>query len=111
MQERPSGDQKAVSVACGGWHTAVIGEKGGVWTCGRGEYGRLGLGDEKSQVGTVVGAVLRMCNGALAMVSCVRGLLAGLYGTWYTFGSVTDFGWWYRILAVSQTFDHITEFW
>lgn len=49
-QERPSDRQKAVSVACGGWHTAVIGEKGGVWTCGRGEYGRLGLGDEKSQV-------------------------------------------------------------
>ncbi|CAM9138723.1 unnamed protein product [Laminaria digitata] len=46
--ERPDGSEKAIAVACGGWHTAVIGEKGGVWTCGRGEYGRLGLGDEKS---------------------------------------------------------------
>lgn len=42
--------QKVRAVACGGWHTAVIGEKGGVWTCGRGEYGRLGLGDQTSQV-------------------------------------------------------------
>eukprot|EP00752_Nemacystus_decipiens_P002865 g2666.t1 len=41
--------QKVRAVACGGWHTAVVGEKGGVWTCGRGEYGRLGLGDQKSQ--------------------------------------------------------------
>lgn len=37
-------------MACGGWHTAVIGENGGVWMCGRGEFGRLGLGDQKSQV-------------------------------------------------------------
>ncbi|CAB1099145.1 unnamed protein product [Ectocarpus sp. CCAP 1310/34] len=44
-----SGRQKAKAVACGGWHTAVVGEKGGVWMCGRGEYGRLGLGDQKSQ--------------------------------------------------------------
>ncbi|CBJ31000.1 conserved unknown protein [Ectocarpus siliculosus] len=43
------GKQKAKAVACGGWHTAVVGEKGGVWMCGRGEYGRLGLGDQKSQ--------------------------------------------------------------
>lgn len=51
-QEGGSGStqQKAVAVACGGWHTAVIGENGGVWMCGRGEFGRLGLGDEKSQV-------------------------------------------------------------
>ncbi|CAM9232113.1 unnamed protein product, partial [Sphacelaria rigidula] len=42
--------EKIVAVACGGWHTAVIGERGGLWTCGRGEYGRLGLGDQTSQV-------------------------------------------------------------
>lgn len=62
-QESPSTSQKAIAVACGGWHTAVIGEEGGVWTCGRGEYGRLGLGDEKSQVGTFAGALLGMSNG------------------------------------------------
>lgn len=42
-----------VALACGGWHTAVIGERGGLWTCGRGEYGRLGLGDQTSQVGSL----------------------------------------------------------
>lgn len=45
-----SSRRQVKAVACGGWHTAVVGEKGGVWTCGRGEYGRLGLGDQKSQV-------------------------------------------------------------
>lgn len=42
--------EKVVAVACGGWHSAVIGEKGGVWLCGRGEFGRLGLGDQASKV-------------------------------------------------------------
>ncbi|CAM9747810.1 unnamed protein product, partial [Hapterophycus canaliculatus] len=47
--DRRGRQQKVKAVACGGWHTAVIGDKGGVWTCGRGEYGRLGLGNQKSQ--------------------------------------------------------------
>lgn len=60
-------------MACGGWHTAVIGEKGGVWTCGRGEYGRLGLGDEKSQVETAVSPRLRVLNGIVDAIlgACV----------------------------------------
>lgn len=65
-------------MACGGWHTAVIGEKGGVWTCGRGEYGRLGLGDEKSQVGTVVGPLLRVLNG---MVDTILGVVCRVFGS------------------------------
>ena len=78
-QEHPCSSQKVIAVACGGWHTAFIGEKGGVWTCGRGEYGRLGLGDEKSQVGTVVGALLRVLSGIVGAIGRVCVL----------FGSVT----------------------
>ncbi|CAM9567431.1 unnamed protein product [Discosporangium mesarthrocarpum] len=43
------GAEKAVSVACGGWHTAVVADDGRLWACGRGEYGRLGLGDDTCQ--------------------------------------------------------------
>mmetsp|Transcript_26064 Transcript_26064/g.34209 ORF Transcript_26064/g.34209 Transcript_26064/m.34209 type:complete len:266 (-) Transcript_26064:260-1057(-) len=35
-------------VACGGWHTVAVCNNGGVWVCGRGEYGRLGIDSETS---------------------------------------------------------------
>lgn len=70
--------EKAVSVACGGWHTAVVGMNGGVWMCGRGEFGRLGLGDQKSQVYACLSLplCLDLCldiflSECLAVLSCV----------------------------------------
>jgi alpha-tubulin suppressor-like RCC1 family protein len=36
-------------VACGSWHTLVMTADGGVWSCGWGHLGRLGLGDECEQ--------------------------------------------------------------
>ena len=42
---------KAVQISTGGWHTAIINDSGSLYTCGKGEYGRLGLGDEKSRMG------------------------------------------------------------
>eukprot|EP00611_Tribonema_gayanum_P030690 TRINITY_DN860_c0_g1_i3.p2 TRINITY_DN860_c0_g1~~TRINITY_DN860_c0_g1_i3.p2 ORF type:complete len:329 (-),score=83.73 TRINITY_DN860_c0_g1_i3:229-1215(-) len=41
--------EKACMVACGGWHTIVISRDGVPWACGRGEYGRLGMGNEASK--------------------------------------------------------------
>ncbi|RLN71142.1 hypothetical protein BBJ28_00000201 [Nothophytophthora sp. Chile5] len=36
-------------VSCGGWHTVVVAKSGACYSFGRGEYGRLGLGDSKSR--------------------------------------------------------------
>lgn len=43
------GELKVVMVACGSWHTLVMTVDGGVWSCGWGHLGRLGLGDECQQ--------------------------------------------------------------
>jgi alpha-tubulin suppressor-like RCC1 family protein len=42
---------RATHVTTGGWHTAIINARGALYMCGKGEYGRLGLGDEKSRMG------------------------------------------------------------
>jgi alpha-tubulin suppressor-like RCC1 family protein len=38
-----------VGAACGGWHTLLWTEKGELFVCGKGEYGRLGTGHEESR--------------------------------------------------------------
>ncbi|CEG35850.1 FOG: RCC1 domain [Plasmopara halstedii] len=42
-------DIRVRNVSCGGWHTVVVAESGDCYAFGRGEYGRLGLGDTKSR--------------------------------------------------------------
>lgn len=34
-----------VDISAGGWHSTAVSNKGELWVWGRGEYGRLGLGD------------------------------------------------------------------
>lgn len=40
----------AVRISTGGWHSAIVNSEGELYTCGKGEYGRLGLGSEKSRM-------------------------------------------------------------
>lgn len=42
-------DIPILRVSCGGWHTVVVAKSGDCYAFGRGEYGRLGLGDTKSR--------------------------------------------------------------
>jgi alpha-tubulin suppressor-like RCC1 family protein len=41
----------ALQISTGGWHTAIVSAQGELFMCGKGEYGRLGLGDEKARMG------------------------------------------------------------
>eukprot|EP01036_Dinobryon_divergens_P023166 gene23166-31486_t len=40
---------KIVHFSAGGWHSCFVKENGTLLTCGKGEYGRLGLGNERSK--------------------------------------------------------------
>lgn len=41
-------DKHVIGVSCGGWHTVLWTDDGELYACGKGEYGRLGLGQEAS---------------------------------------------------------------
>jgi alpha-tubulin suppressor-like RCC1 family protein len=41
-------EQKIVGVSCGGWHSMFWTDDGKLYACGKGEYGRLGLGSEQN---------------------------------------------------------------
>lgn len=41
-------DEKIVGISCGGWHSMFWTEDGKLYSCGKGEYGRLGLGNEEN---------------------------------------------------------------
>jgi alpha-tubulin suppressor-like RCC1 family protein len=42
-------NEVVVGASCGGWHTLLWTEAGELFVCGKGEYGRLGLGHEESR--------------------------------------------------------------
>lgn len=44
------GKDKIISVACGSYHTIMIGESGIVWSMGLNNYGQLGLGDYEDRI-------------------------------------------------------------
>ena len=56
--------RKVVSVAAGALHTACIDEDGDIYTWGKGEYGRLGHGDEtdRSSPKVVRGLIGKKCS-------------------------------------------------
>jgi len=45
----PVGDERAVSVSAGVYHSLALAADGAVWSWGRGGFGRLGHGDQQSQ--------------------------------------------------------------
>ncbi|KAK9811056.1 hypothetical protein WJX73_009758 [Symbiochloris irregularis] len=42
-------DVVIADIAAGGWHSLALSDTGEVWTWGRGEYGRLGIGDRHGE--------------------------------------------------------------
>lgn len=61
--------ERIVSIKAGGWHSCFVGESGRLFTCGKGEYGRLGQGsdislDEPTPVKTKIDTkVVKVCAG------------------------------------------------
>lgn len=48
------------SLAAGGWHSMLVSETGDLYACGKGEYGRLGLGSDASSL--LPTKVLKVCS-------------------------------------------------
>ena len=42
-------DKRVTDISCGGWHSILLTDSGDLYSCGKGEYGRLGVGDELSR--------------------------------------------------------------
>jgi len=82
------GGWPVMMVACGGQHTLVL-TVGGLWTCGKGEHGVLGHGDEADKlVLTQVAAECFKGNAQIVMVAAGAGHSAavGTEGSVWTWG-------------------------
>ena len=77
----------AAAVSCGDFHTAVLCRQGFAYTCGRGEYGRLGHGDAEDC--WVPRRVEALAHTRLVRVSCGEShtVLADAAGVVYSCGS------------------------
>ena len=78
---------RVISVSCGDYHTAAVGEDGKLYTFGAGQFGRLGHGGDQDQF--VPKRVEGMPDGVrVVAVSCGFGHTAAVSeeGTLYTFG-------------------------
>jgi alpha-tubulin suppressor-like RCC1 family protein len=60
--------------SCGGWHTLVVTQDGGLWACGAGEDGQLGLNNEENRlVFERVGGNTGVAFGAARVVAAAAG--------------------------------------
>jgi len=66
---------KVLMVSCGGYHTMLLTDRGSVWTCGDGSWGKLGQGDFFNY-GIFVQVLLTGCTVSMPRISMVA---AGLY--------------------------------
>lgn len=41
-------EERVVGISCGGWHSMFWTDRGKLYSCGKGEYGRLGIGTEQN---------------------------------------------------------------
>lgn len=84
----PSSSGPVRQVSVGGWHTGIVTEVGNLFMCGRGSYGRLGLGNSHpKRTPTLVGRAA-FDGDAVLMVACGAEHTAVVTegGNVYTFG-------------------------
>lgn len=73
-------------LACGGWHSCFISEGGELFVCGKGEYGRLGVGDEMSKSEPTAVLVPGMANATdtVSGRSVCQVSAGGSHTVWFT---------------------------
>ena len=71
---------RVVMVSCGFWHSMAVTAAGHAWTCGRNEYGQLGVGDTANRLGftrvdagQLGGARIVMCGLCYSVVVSAEG--------------------------------------
>jgi RCC1 and BTB domain-containing protein len=79
-------------VAAGDYHMGIVTEAGDLLMCGRGDYGRLGLGDQDGRTTPTLVARALFGDEAVLMVSCgfSHTVVATEGGGVYTFGRAED---------------------
>lgn len=76
-----------VDIAAGGWHSMALTPNGEVYAWGRGEHGRLGLGDDKSSK-MVPQKVEHLAGETIIQVSCggTHSVALSIDGSMFSFG-------------------------
>ena len=83
-------DKRVVGGACGGWHTLLWTDEGELYACGKGEFGRLGIGQEESKIEPTR---VHMGEGVRVVQASAGGshsLAVGADGTVFSFGRSGD---------------------
>ncbi len=61
---------RVVMVACGGFHVMALTVAGHAWTCGRNDYGQLGVGDTADMLGFTQVDAGQLGGARIVMAAC-----------------------------------------
>ena len=75
-------------VSCGGMHTMAVTPVGHAWTCGRNEYGQLGVGDTANRLGFTRVDAGQLGGARIVMAACglLHSVVVSAEGGVWTFG-------------------------
>lgn len=74
--------RSVTSISAGGWHSFFITEEGEMYACGKGEYGRLGLGSESSRLEPVQVTLAEGPDGEVTLGRILQVSAGGSHTVW-----------------------------